>query len=236
MPPNLIIDMNERYLQLVQLVTFLKNSENIMEDFLTGKVRPFPDVAVKEDVMFEALKAESEYDADCIVILSNLLPALVKLTQRIYHDHLPGGRYEAASEETRRAAKGTAKHNQLCETIFAFYDQKPHISTIAAEASVLFAFNKTSEWLDAKSEEEEKKILKESRKQVKRLEKEFSERQKKMKEEKAEQLRKKFQKDEEARQKKLDFRIQQANDICYWGLMQSEKQLDQAMVGLTESE
>ena len=70
---------------------------------------------------------------------------------------------------------------------------------------------------------------------MKRLEKEFSERQKKMKEEKAEQLRKKFQKDEEARQKKLDSRIQQANDICYWGLMQSEKQLDQAMVGLTKS-
>ena len=36
-----------------------------------------------------------------------------------------------------------------------------------------------------------------------------------MKEEKAEQLRKKFQKDEEARQKKLDSRIQQANEICY---------------------
>ena len=97
----------------------------------------------------------------------------MKLTQRIYHDHLSGGRYEAASEETRRAAKGTAKHNKLCKTIFAFYDQmlqtKPHISIIAAEASMTFAFNKTSEWLDAKSEEEEKKILKESRKQVKRL-------------------------------------------------------------------
>ena len=60
-----IIDMNERYLQLV---TFLKDSENIMEDFLTGKVHPLPDMAVKEDVMFEALKAESEYDTDFIVI------------------------------------------------------------------------------------------------------------------------------------------------------------------------
>ena len=68
-----VIDMNEHYLQLV---TFLKDCENIMEDFLTGKVRPFPDVAVKEDVMFEALKAESEYDTDCIVILSTLLTCL----------------------------------------------------------------------------------------------------------------------------------------------------------------
>ena len=68
-------------------------------------------------------------------------------------------------------SKGTAKHNKYCETVFALYDQllrtKPHISTIAAEASVMFTLNKTAEWLDAKNEDEEKKILTESRKKVK---------------------------------------------------------------------
>ena len=83
-----ILDMNNRYLQLV---TFLKDMSNgKMEEFVAGKVRPFPDVGIKEDVMFKALIKEAEYDADCQVILANF-PALAKLTQKLYHDHLPGG-------------------------------------------------------------------------------------------------------------------------------------------------
>ena len=86
----------------------------------------------------------------------------------------------------RTAVKGTAKHNKYCETIFAFYDQmlctRPHISTIIAEASMMFTFNKTAEWLDAKSEEEESKLLQESRKQVKRLQRQFKEKQNQIKE------------------------------------------------------
>lgn len=233
-----IVDMNERYLQLV---TFLRDiKDDRMEDFICGRIRPFPDVLVKEDVMFQALIADSKYDADCIVILSSVLPALAKLTQRLYHDHLPGGRYANPSQDLRRAARGTAKHNKLCETIFAFYDQllrtRPHISTIVAEASTMFALNKTSKWLDAKSKEEEKVILKEAKKQVSRVEKEFKERQKKIKEQKAELMREKYKKQEEAKKKKLNEKIKQSNEILYWGLMQSEAQLDEVMGGLTATQ
>ena len=92
-----IIDMNERYLQLV---TFLKDvSNNNLEDFITGTNHPFPDVAVKEDVLYKVLITESEVDADCLVILRSILPALAKLTQKLYHDHLPGGKYAAVRNE-----------------------------------------------------------------------------------------------------------------------------------------
>ena len=60
------------------------------------EIRPFPDVNIKNDVLFQALIKESEVDAHYIVILGSMLPALAKLTQKLYADQLPGGRYEAA--------------------------------------------------------------------------------------------------------------------------------------------
>ena len=156
--------MNQQYLQLV---TFLKDVNDNLDGFLKGETRPFPDVNIKHDVLFQALTDESESDAHCIVILGGMLASLAKLAQKLYADQLPGGRYEAAkvTEEMRQETQGTAKHNKFCETIFAYYDQllrtRPHISTICAEASLMFSYNKTVEWLEAKSEEDGgKKILK----------------------------------------------------------------------------
>ena len=112
-----IIDMNERYLQLVD---FLFNCD--VDLFLVGQARPFPDRSIKEDALFKALIASSEYDADCTLYLKSLLPALGKLCQKLYQDHLPGGRYvKEATAEVKKAAKGTAKHNKYCETVFALH-------------------------------------------------------------------------------------------------------------------
>lgn len=104
-----ILDMNNCYLQLV---TFLKDISNgNLEIFVTGKVRPFPDAGVKEDVMFKALIKEAEYDADCQVILEAFFPALAKLTQKLF---------ELSSKDVQHAAKGTAKHNKYCEQSLHF--------------------------------------------------------------------------------------------------------------------
>ena len=234
--PNIhILDMNERYLQLV---TFLSDADTQL--FMDGQARPFPDVLVKEDAMYLALIEPSEFDADCDIFLKSLLPAMAKLSKKLYHDHLPGGRYEGAPEEIRRMSQGTAKHNKYCETVFAMYDQllrtRPHISTIAAEASVMFTLNKTAEWLNAKNEEEEKKILKDSRKMVKDTVKAFKERQMKIKETKARQLKEKMEKNEAAKKKALEAKIKNANDIIYWGLLQQEDDVSKAMEGLNNSD
>ena len=121
----------------------MKDVNNNLDGFLKGETRPFPDVNIKHDVLFQALTDESESDAHCIVILGGMLASLAKLTQKLYAyaDQLPGGRYEAAkvTEEMRQETQGTAKHNKFCET---YYDQllrtSPHISTICAEASLMF--------------------------------------------------------------------------------------------------
>ena len=75
-----------------QLFTFLK------DNFITGTNRPFPDIAVKDDVLYKVLITESEVDADCRVILGSILPVFAKLTQKLYHNYLPGGKYAAATE------------------------------------------------------------------------------------------------------------------------------------------
>ena len=190
--------------------------------------------------MFQELVNDSDVDADCEVILGSVLPALAKLTKKLFHDHLPGGRYQAAPEDVRNATTGTAKHNKFCETLFAFYDQmlrtKPHISTIAAEASLMFTFNKTQQWLDAKTQEEEVKILTESRKQAKRIQREFQYRRNKIQEQKAQQMREKFEKAEAAKKKQLEAKIKQSNDIIYWGLLQSEEEVEEALERLSHSE
>lgn len=230
-----ILDMNDRYLQLVN---FLADAD--VEKFMDGQARPFPDVNVKVDALYHALTEPSQYDADCEVFLQSLLPAMAKLAKKLYHDHLPGGRYESASEEVRKLSKGTAKHNKYCESVFAMYDQllrtRPHISTIAAEASVMFTLNRTAEWLDAKSEEEERHILKDSRKMVKDVVRAFKERQLKIRETKAKQLKEKMEKAEAAKKRALDAKIKNANDIIYWGLIQEEDGVTKALEALNNSD
>ena len=96
------------------------------------------------------------------------------------------------TDEMREEARGTAKHNKYCETVFAFFNQMlrthPNISTLSAEASLMFTFNKTAEWLQAKDEEEEHKILKESRRAVTRVVRAFKTRQDALKQQKAQLL------------------------------------------------
>ena len=177
--PNInIIGMNVHYLELV---TFLKDVTDNLNSFITGESRPFPYVLIKNDVLYRALIKDSDVDADCMPILGTILPAMAKITQHLYANHLPGGRYDVANvtAEMHKETQGSAKH-KFCETIFANFDQllrtRPHISMIVAEASIMFTYyNKTLQWLDAKSEQEERQIFKASRGEVETVKEELKE-------------------------------------------------------------
>ena len=124
--------MNLKYLQMT---TFLKDGCTNIDDFMCGKIKPFDDVPVKEDYWFHELIKPSEYDDDCMALLSVMLPALMKLAQDRFQDQLPGGAYASPTAELREEAAGVPVHNKLCETVFARADfllhNKPNISTIA---------------------------------------------------------------------------------------------------------
>ncbi len=57
---------------------------------------------------------------------------------------------------------GVPKHNKWCEKVFGYFDRmlrdRPNITIIAAEAFVMWTYNRTAEWLCAKSDEEQDKL------------------------------------------------------------------------------
>ena len=234
-----IMDMNSKYLHLI---TFLEDAAKNTEDFINGNLILFPDIPLKEDSTYKALLETSEYDGDCCIILAVVLPAIAKVAQKLYKDHLPGGIYAGmeSSEDMQEATSSVAKHNKFCETIFGYYDIlltcKPHISTLSAEAAIMFSFNKTSDWLAAKTKEEEIQLMKDSYKDVPRVRASFKNRQKRLKKEKFQKQKEKHLKTEEAKKKKLQDRVNETNDIIFWGLMQSEEDVDTALAKLKGGE
>lgn len=151
-----IMDMNNFYLQLTN---YLKDSVNNIDDFMAGRLLPFGgDTYLKQDKIFESLVTSSEHDYDVCIILSVILPAMAKLTQNHFRDHLPGGLYKNPSDELRDITRSVEKHNKYSEFNFAYLDHllrfKPHLTTLSAEAYLMFAHNKTKKWLETKDPNE----------------------------------------------------------------------------------
>ena len=82
------------------------------------------------------------------------------------------------SEEESR---GLPKTNKFCESIFGFFDRtlrtKPATSTLTIEALTLWTFNKTSDWLTAKDEQERSQIIAQTRKDARLIKAAYKERQ-----------------------------------------------------------
>ena len=106
---------------------------------------------LKRDVFEELLKPWADDDTGEI-ILKVVLPAIAMVFQHLFSDLLQGGKHANIDEAGRNALAGTPKHNKFSESVFGFMDQlvrsKPNISTLSAEAYVMFANNKTNAWLE----------------------------------------------------------------------------------------
>jgi len=78
-----------------------------------------------------------------------ILSALAKLANNLYTDHLPEGKLRTNDIKTVAASKTSCS----AESVFGQMDHvlrtKPNISTLAAEASIMFANNTTLEWLQS---------------------------------------------------------------------------------------
>ena len=223
-----IMDMNQYYLQLTN---FLADAANNIDDFMTGKLLPFgQDSYIKEDKIYEELTSQSEHDADTCTILSVVITAIAKLTKAHFKDHLPGGLHENPTNEMREETMSVAKHNKFSESVFAYLDglmqHKPHIKTLSAEAYIMFALNKTRKWLEGKDEESMKKELEEAYKNVESTRRKYKERKEEISRRKQEILQEKLRKAEAARQKQEEEALKQTNDVIFWGLWQTEEQVN----------
>lgn len=224
-----ILDMNKHYLNLQ--LTLREACENIGE-FMAGNIAPFSG-EVKHDAVYIALTADSSYDVHCQTILSILLPSICQYISRKFKDYLPEGKYSQVSEEEIQVTESVEKHNKHCERVFAYYDQllrfKPHISTLASEAYIMFSLNKTSAWLNNKSTEEIRKITEQSRRDVKRIRKKFKERQDVIREQRNARLEKLRQEKEAAEARKLKQQELNTQDIIYHGLWQTHEIVDKSL-------
>jgi len=136
--------MNTKYLALMN---YFEDCSMNMEDFIAGTLLLF-DLPVKNDMVHEALIEKADIDCHVEVILSTLLPALSRLNQLQYGDHLPG---EKHCELDFMETSSTDKHNKFPERVFSLVgnilSSRPNITTLVVESHVTFSLNRTAEWL-----------------------------------------------------------------------------------------
>jgi cyanate lyase len=212
----------------------LQEATQNVAGFMTGHVRPFGDeVHVKEDAVYDALVAPSVYDNECELMLSVILSALTKYVVKKFKDFLPGGEFSEPTEEMKRKMQSVEKHNKFSERIFAYYDNllryKPHINTLASEAYIAFAINKTGKWLKEKTDEKIHELLASARKEVADIRRKFKYRQTVITERRREKLEETRQQKEAEAARKLQKQEEITNEIIFYGLWQSTDQVDRVL-------
>ena len=123
---------------------------------------------VHKDEVWNVLTQSNENDIQTQELLQVLFNAFSVTTQRLLIDHLPQGKYYSITDtEVINEMASVPTTNVSPERDFAILDrlmqQKPNANTIALEAMIMYSQNKTSVWLQKKSEEEKVKLFKAAR-------------------------------------------------------------------------
>ena len=160
------------------MVAALEEAATKPEVLLDGP-SPFPDKYLRKDKWWDAVFTPDEvHDPLIIAALGMIIPPLVSFLRKHLQAYLPGGELEYLMEHI---AKGLPPTNKFCEAIFGFIDRHlrtiPNASTLTAETFVMWVFNKTGEWLDAKGEEERAQIILQAKKDAPAIKAKYKERQ-----------------------------------------------------------
>ena len=141
------------------------------------------------DSIYDSLLKPNENDATVLEILQAIFTAFSVLLQRMVKDHLPGGEYDQPHDEMLRETKSVPETNVVSERDFAQLDrllrEKPNASTLSLEGMIMFANNKTGDWLCSKPEEERQRLLKTARSKALKFKKLFQQRRQTVLEERA---------------------------------------------------
>ena len=226
--PNIsIINMNAKYLELV---LFLDDSSKNIQSFMRGELLPFgQDTYVDKGSIFDALRQSDRYDT-VDMMLQVLLPALCKLSRRLFQDHLPGGKLHHLSEEIKQKVRAAPKTSCYAESVFGQLDcllrMKPSTKTLAAESCIMFLNNKTLSWLEQKDSEEQKRLLRMASKSVKKLREKYKSRLQEIEESRRVAMNGKIAQLEQLRREQIRKRERYTSDIIHHELWQSETEVD----------
>ena len=121
-----------------------------------------------KDEVWNVLTQSNENNIQTQELLQILFSAFSVTTQRLLIDHLPHGKYYSITDtEVINEMASVPTTNVSPERDFAILDrlmqQKPNANTIALEAMIMYSQNKTSDWVQKKSEEEKEKLFKAAR-------------------------------------------------------------------------
>nr|XP_054765133.1 uncharacterized protein LOC129271907 [Lytechinus pictus] len=229
-----ILQMN-RYIQ--DLITYLDKAQENLDDFMTGQMFPFDDKSfVKIDAVYDCLIKPSEHDADVQVFLSVILPAMSVLLKKQYGEHLPGGVHFSPSPDMHDVTKSVAKHNKFAERVLAYVDHllrsRPNSNHLSQEAMIMFALNKTGQWINMKEESDRQRLIKEARKDARKMKKVYQERREAIVQKRNDLLKEKLRKEEERKEKQVREKELMTQDIIFYGLWQSRDQVEQSMLSI----
>ena len=215
------------------LKEILSNLDRVCtSDFMNGNVVlcERPEWIIKRDKVFDFLISSNEkVDVDAETSLKVIIPAVSKLFKDHYGDLMAVDSTELDTE----CAQSVVKHNKFIERVFAYTDHllkfKPNITHIAQESYIMFCLNKTADWLEMKSENERNNIIKNAMRDTPALHVTYLERKKEIKRQREENLTKKREEEERRKLNVLKERETIFKDILYFGLYQSEEQLERGL-------
>ncbi|XP_060765350.1 uncharacterized protein LOC132873624 [Neoarius graeffei] len=226
-----ILDMNQHY---TQLYNFLLSASECVGDFMLGDFSPFPDLVKKDCYLRSLVEPCAEYDEMVASRLCVIFPALAMVIGKQCQEHLPGGQYSLSDgSDVRKQFAGVGKHSKFSESAFAYMDNllryKPHIGTLGSESYIMFALNKTADWLAAKSEKEKCTLIKAAMKMTSTLKQQYAERCKMVSQKRREQQQLKWEAEQKRKAAVLKAKEELTNDIIHYGLWRSPGDVDRAL-------
>ena len=233
-----ILDMNEYF---ATLTAYLERQSKDDSGFISEEEYPFEMTLIVKDKVFEALvQPDENIDEHAIQFAQLLFCGVHKLVSSAFKEHLPGGKYNNPSDILKEKSKAVIPHNKLSERVFGMLDNfisfRPNASTITNEAFIMFAFNKTSEWLENLPQEEKNKILQMCVTEGRELRKKFQDKCHIIEETRRKKLEEKKLTLAKKEENLLQQREKQTNDIIYYGLWQSKERLETALEEITEEQ
>ncbi len=231
-----VLDIPQHYAKLKEFVD--KRTESNIGLFMTGEDIPFSRDLVKKDYLWEALVSSSSHDSVTGHMLLSIFKAFGLLLDRVLTDLLPVTQAEEDNKlEMHAETSSVPTTNTISERDFAKFDrllrEKPHASTLALEAHILFTNNKTSKWLNRKSMAEKEKLMEEVRKNAPNYHKIHKERISQIEKEHMKQQEDKIKKIQEAERRSLEAKEKIASEITNYGLWQSIGQMDCCLTGIS---
>ena len=155
-----ILDMSSVYSQsLGSLERWAKDSEEV----LYGRATPFQNATIEKDIVYATLTTAHQTDESTKRILQVMFSELIPKWEKWFAEHLPGGLYSNPTSELTEEAAHVPTTNIVSERDFAQLDRArtiaPHANTEYFEGKILYRNNKTSEWIENKSEKDQSELI-----------------------------------------------------------------------------